>query len=103
MSPDNFSQMVPHAHAAVSHAVTHVAPHVKHVVHHVTPIINKGPSMLITVISSFSSAAVAGVIGYFVGKRGLTGTKTDLMNAQAAVSHAASTVTTVADEVKAAL
>lgn len=50
-------------------------------------------------IAAVVSAAVAGVIGYFVGKRGLTGTQSDLKNAATEVSKVTSEITTAAQTV----
>lgn len=75
--------------AQVAPAAKHVAkciPQIKTVTH------NIGVTHLTAIISTAVGVVVAGIVGYFVGKRGLTGTKTDLTNAEAKVSQVATEV-----------
>lgn len=62
----------------VAHVVKCI-PQIKSVIH------NIGITYMSAFIWAASSSLVFGVIGYFVGKRGLTGTKSDLTNAVVAV------------------
>lgn len=86
-------ELFPETHAAAtvaSHpAVQHIAKCALKIVPHLI-----GVSTMTCVISVMAAAAVAGVVGYFVGKRGLTGVKTDLTNAETKVSQVATEVKT---------
>ena len=46
----------------------------------------QGVTTMTAVLSGVAAAIVFGVIGYFIGKRGLTGTKTDITNAEQEVT-----------------
>jgi len=65
-------------HQAAPH-VAAVKPHIHHAVKQAAHI--QGISMLTTVISTTIGVVIAGVVGFFVGKRGLIGTKSDITNA----------------------
>ena len=46
----------------------------------------QGVTTMTAILSVIAAGIVCGVIGYFIGKRGLTGTKTDLTNAETEVT-----------------
>lgn len=80
------------------------APHIVHTATAaaVEPVtINASPEFLMySVLAVVVASAIFGISGYFVGKRGLTGTQSDLSNVVTAVKKVPSEVSTAATEVK---
>lgn len=59
------------------------------------PHLYTGVSIMTALISTAVGVIVAGVVGYFVGKRGLTGTKSDLSNVVKTVENPSAAVQSV--------
>lgn len=79
--------LLPNIVAVAQHAKC--IPEIKTITH------NIGVTYLTAFISTVVGMAVAGVLGYFIGKRGLLGTKTDIKNAETEVQKVVEEVKTV--------
>lgn len=85
--------------------VQHVVTACKPVYHTVTKTVPQliGVHTMTAVILTVVAALVAGALGYFIGKRGLTGTKTDLTNAETQVKKVVTEATTAAHAAEASV